>query len=82
MVEQTLLPGKLRWHCRRGMKELDVMLLRYLDTHYDSSSPAEQRAFTDLLELQDPQLYAYLMGRETPPNETLAHVLGKIAASD
>jgi antitoxin CptB len=61
--------ARLRWHCRRGMKELDLLLAAYLENHYPSASSAEQQAFAQLLELQDPTLFAYLMGRERPLSE-------------
>ena len=48
--------GKLRWRCRRGMKELDLLTLSYLERHYPTASAAEQQAFADLLEVQDPLL--------------------------
>jgi len=59
--------GKLRWRCRRGMKELDVLLARYLDERFCSASSAEQDAFRKLLETQDTVLYRYCMGAERPP---------------
>ncbi len=59
--------GRLRWHCRRGMKELDVLLERYLDERYALAIPEEQAAFANLLENQDPVIYAYCMGRDPPP---------------
>ncbi|MCK7576885.1 MAG: succinate dehydrogenase assembly factor 2 [Chromatiales bacterium] len=48
--------GKLRWRCRRGMKELDLLTLGYLERHYPTAPAEEQQAFADLLELQDPLL--------------------------
>lgn len=71
--------GRLRWRCRRGMKELDVLLLNYLEQHYPETSAAEQRAFAALLELPDPQLWAYLSGRETPTDDSLAPLIDRIA---
>lgn len=72
--------SKLVWRCRRGMKELDVLLLRYLERHYDSASVQEQTIFADLLELQDPELYGYLIGRNTPADPAVADVVRKISA--
>jgi antitoxin CptB len=72
--------ARLRWHCRRGMKELDIVLLAYLERHYDTASAQDQRIFGELLELQDPQLYAYLLGRETPADEAVAHVVNRLRA--
>jgi antitoxin CptB len=72
--------AKLRWRCRRGMKELDVLLLRYLEQCYDSASKEEQRIFADLLELQDPQLFGYIIGRETPTDAAIDNVIEKLRA--
>jgi antitoxin CptB len=61
--------GRLRWRCRRGMKELDVLLARYLDRYFCSASSPEQNAFRRLLETQDTIIYAYCLGSERPPPE-------------
>jgi antitoxin CptB len=73
--------GRLRWRCRRGMRELDRLLSAYLADGYGSSTPAEQEAFRDLLELQDPQLFAYFLGRERPPTTQLAAIVERIASA-
>jgi antitoxin CptB len=72
--------GRLRWHCRRGMKELDILLARYLDEQFGAASPQEQEAFRRLLEIQDPVIYAYCLGSERPP-EHLAVLIGRITAN-
>ena len=68
----------LRWLCRRGMKELDVVMTGYLESHYDRASEAEKKAFITLLEMHDPDLYALLMGRQSSPNRTIEAVVGSI----
>lgn len=68
--------GKLRWRCRRGMKELDLLTLAYLERHYPTAPAEERQAFADLLELQDPLLMSYMVGRETPANVVTARVVG------
>ena len=70
--------ARLRWRCRRGMKELDLVLLRYLEQDYDAASPADRAAFARILELQDPELFGYLVGRAAPTDDTLRHVLARI----
>jgi antitoxin CptB len=52
---------KLKWRCRRGMKELDVLLIQYLEQNYDKASKKEQQAFENLLKLSDYDLYALLI---------------------
>jgi antitoxin CptB len=71
--------GRLRWHCRRGMKELDILLSRYLDEQFDAASPQEQEAFRRLLEIQDPVIYAYCLGSARPPEHFVA-LIGRITA--
>jgi antitoxin CptB len=71
--------GRLRWRCRRGMKELDILLARYMDERFGAASPQEQAAFERLLEIQDPVIYAYCLGSERPP-EHLAVLIERITA--
>jgi antitoxin CptB len=59
--------GRLRWRCRRGMKELDVLLARYVDERFAAAPAAEQQQFERLLEAQDPVIYAYCMGQTPAP---------------
>jgi antitoxin CptB len=72
--------GKLRWRCRRGMKELDVLLARYVDERFRSASDVEQEAFRRLLETQDTVLYAYCLGSQRPPPE-FAALIERITAN-
>jgi antitoxin CptB len=72
--------GKLRWRCRRGMKELDILLTRYVDERYGAAPAEEQQAFQSLLETQDPVIYAYCLGQERPP-EHLAALIERITAN-
>jgi len=71
--------SKLRWRCRRGMKELDELLTRYLEQHYAQACAEEQQLFQDLLEMQDPEIYAYMIGRERPRDEAMHHLVQRIA---
>jgi antitoxin CptB len=70
--------GRLRWRCRRGMRELDIVLLRYLETDYPAAPALERAAFLDLLEWQDPALNALLLGQLQPHGEALARVVERL----
>jgi len=54
--------ARLRWQCRRGTKELDLLLQRYLETGYLPADGEEKVLFIKLLELEDDELLAVLMG--------------------
>lgn len=78
-MSDTIALSKLRWHCRRGMRELDVLLERYLQQSYSSASKEEQQGFVDLLALEDPILFGYLIGREEPHEAILQKLVCKIS---
>ena len=62
----TLIDNKprLRWACRRGMLELDLLFLPFVDQAYDDLSEDEKAIFERLLVCQDPELFAWFMGHE------------------
>lgn len=70
--------SKLIWRCRRGMKELDLLLGRYLERRYDCAPASEQAAFEAVLEFQDPQLYAYFTGRDVPEDPSVRATVERI----
>lgn len=49
------------------MKELDLVLMQYLQQRWPHADPAERAAFEALLELPDPELAGYLLGHAVPP---------------
>jgi len=78
----TELPlGTLRWRCRRGMKELDLVLEQWLERRYPGASHGERLQFARFLELPDPQMAGYLLGGETPPDPALAALVAELAAA-
>ena len=56
----------LAWRCRRGVKELDLLLLRWLERHFEAATAEQRAGFAALLELPDPELACYLLGSEGP----------------
>lgn len=70
--------SRLKWQCRRGMRELDELLLRYLEDCYADDSDADKAAFRAVLDLADPELNAYLLQRQKPSSESIAGVIDRI----
>jgi antitoxin CptB len=60
------------------MKELDLLLERFVREGLPQASAAEQGAFAELLALPDPQLAGYLLGAAVPPEPQLALLVGRI----
>ena len=60
------------------MKELDLLLVGWLDAQFDRASEAQRGQFEALLELPDPQLARYLLGGERPESADLAAVVESI----
>jgi antitoxin CptB len=72
--------SRLSWRCRRGMRELDLLLLAWLEGAFDTASGEERACFAALLELPDPQLARYLTAAERPEDAGLATLIDAIAA--
>ena len=72
--------ARLRWQCRRGTKELDLLLQSYLKTGYLTADDEEKALFVELLELEDDELLAVLMGELAVEVGELKFLVEKIRA--
>ncbi len=68
----------VRWRCRRGLKELDVLLARFLERGYASLDAQGRAAFVLLLDQKDPDLLAWLTGREQPAEPVFAALITRM----
>ena len=57
--------NRLRWQCRRGVKELDAVLCAYLENDYATATVDEQGLFVELLALEDDLLLAYFFAHHS-----------------
>jgi len=60
------------------MRELDVLLNRFIDTRYVNLSTTERDTFDALLDESDIDLYSWLTGRSLPGNTRLAELVAQI----
>jgi antitoxin CptB len=70
--------GRLRWRCRRGMRELDQLLGWYLDQRYSDAGDAVKAAFAELLEQPDPELWHWLQGHGAPDDVRFRGIVDEI----
>jgi len=69
---------KLRWRSRRGMLELDLLLIPFFDEVFADLSEADQQAYVQLLEQDDPDLLAWFSHKEVPGDPCLASLVRQI----
>jgi succinate dehydrogenase flavin-adding protein (antitoxin of CptAB toxin-antitoxin module) len=60
------------------MRELDELLLGYLEACYERDSEDDKAAFREVLMLADPDLNAYLLQRQVPSSESVARAIERI----
>jgi antitoxin CptB len=69
----------LRWRCRRGMRELDQLLERWLDRCWPSSSDADKEVFRRLLATEDDKLWRAFLEHERLDDADLQQLVYRIA---
>ena len=72
--------ARIKWACRRGMLELDVVIMPFFEERFEQLSIAEKQDFVALLECQDPDLFAWIMGHARSENLKHAATVDKIVA--
>lgn len=70
--------AKLRWQCRRGMLELDLLLANFLEKEYSDLIESEKILFKQLLTHSDQELYRWLIGLEKPQDVSLLGMVNKV----
>lgn len=71
---------RLRWRCRRGMRELDQLMLRYLERRWPEADAAERAVFERLMATEDDRLWRWFMGREAVEEKDLHGMVERILA--
>lgn len=69
---------KLRWRCRRGMRELDQLLDRWLERAWRQSPICERAVFLRLLDTEDDKLWRWFLGHEVSEDVEIAALVERI----
>lgn len=80
MTTNAQKKAKLYWACRRGMLELDLLLLPFLEKAYDNLNDEEKAIFVQMLETEDPTLYQWFIARIAPEEPAMRALVEKIIA--
>jgi antitoxin CptB len=72
---------RLRWRCRRGLLENDLVLQRFLDRRGPGLDERELAALNELLALPDPDLWALVSGQRECDDMRLAEIVARVRAA-
>ncbi len=82
---ETSMPAQvdsaLRWRCRRGMLELDILFNQFLDSQYVSISDAEKNTFDQVLDYPDQLLFDLLLGHQISSDPYVSQLIQRIRQS-
>lgn len=70
--------ARLKWACRRGMLELDVLLLPFVEEAFNDLDESQKETFERLLTSDDPDLYAWFMGHQKCDDPELAAMVSRV----
>ena len=74
--------NKLRWKSRKGIRELDILLQNYLDTHYSNLDSLDKKLFEEILEIDTYDLLNAISGKSSynEKYESIITQLSKLSA--
>ena len=73
--------ARLLWRCRRGIKEMDIILQEFINVSYEQLNDEDKNAFSKLLDEQDLDILNWIIGKNKPANDRLANIINIIKTS-
>lgn len=74
--------NQLRWQCRRGMLELDLIFSMFLEEKFEALSEDLKNDFVRLLTHSDQDLHHWLFKQVTPPDQSLVCIIDLITRTE
>ena len=69
--------NRLKWKCRRGLLELDLVLRDFVERHLEEKDASE---LSDLLDLEDNELWAIVSGRSDRFDARFGGIVARLRA--
>lgn len=69
---------RIRWRCRRGMRELDQLLTRWLEQRWATSTDEQRGVFLQVLDCEDDRLWRWFLSKERPTDAALEALIDEI----
>ena len=73
--------NRIRWRCRRGLLENDIVLTRFLDARGTALSEDDVASLDRLLDLTDNELWDLIAGRQEPQDLQVMPLLQQLRAA-
>ena len=77
----SMQQNKVYWASRRGMLELDLVLMPFAEKIYPSLSEENKRRYQHLLDQEDQDLFAWFLGRQEPSDPELKLIVDQVLAA-
>jgi len=74
------LKQRVWWHSRRGMLELDLLLMPFTSEVFDTLDPEDQARYQQLLAQEDQDLWNWMVDRDKPDDVGLQMIINRILA--
>ncbi|MBD2858570.1 succinate dehydrogenase assembly factor 2 [Spongiibacter sp. KMU-158] len=71
---------RIYWGCRRGMLEIDLVMVPFFEQRFRQLSEQDQQRFVNLLECEDTELFQWFLGKGQPEDPELASIVADINA--
>ena len=78
MSDQHADNNKVYWHSRRGMLEIDILLMPYAKEVYPTASDETKRLYKRLLDCEDQDIFAWFMGHMTPQDPEIVTIVAQV----
>lgn len=66
---------RIEWECRRGMRELDKMIMPFYKSHFDTLTEEQQQTFVNMLGYTDPELFRWFMHQIPAPTQEISDLI-------
>nr|WP_320821566.1 succinate dehydrogenase assembly factor 2 [Reinekea sp.] len=72
---------RLVWHSRRGMLELDVLLLPFTENHYSDLNETDKIVYRRMIDCEDQDLFNWFLEKSTSPDSEIQRIVELVLGS-
>lgn len=77
----AVIKNKAYWRSRRGMQELDLLLIPFVEEHLQALPEGLQQCYIEFIDREDWELFDWLQGREVPDDPQMRELVERILTS-